>query len=100
MIPTDFIIQETTKELPEIYYDQTELKHKNERKIYYNIKLIWNPNKNYTNYPLYCYFKTNVKIGAPILIHATFDLSDDRNSIEKTARNEFLINETCLNTKN
>lgn len=97
MIPTDFIIQETTKELPEIYYDQTELKHKNERKIYYNIKLIWNPNKNYTNYPLYCYFKTNVKIGAPILIHATFDLSDDRNSIEKTARNEFLINETCLN---
>ncbi len=97
MVQSDFIIQETTNELPEIYYDQTELKHKNERKIYYNIKLIYKPNKDYTNYPLYCYFKTNVKIGSPILIHATFDLSDDRNSIEKTERNKFLINEICLN---
>lgn len=66
----------------------------------YNIKLIWNPDKNYSDYPLYCYFRTNVKIGSPILIHAGFDLSDDRNSIKDTRRNKFLVKEICSSFEN
>lgn len=91
----NIIFEEKIKELPDNYYEEEELKNKVKQKIYYSIKLIWNPEKNYKDFPLYTYFRTNVKIGSPILIHAGFDLSDDRNSIEKTKRNEFLIDEIC-----
>lgn len=96
----ELIIEEKTEELPEKYYEKEELESKEKRKIYYNIKLIWNPKRDYENYPLYCYFKTNVKIGSPVLIHAGFDLSDDRNSIEDTQRNKFLVEEICKSFEN
>lgn len=89
------LTKEITEKLPDIYYEKEELENKSKREIFYNIKLVWNPNKNYKDFPLYTYFRTNVKIGSPILIHAGFDLSDDRNSIEITERNNFLVNEIC-----
>lgn len=96
-----FICEEIPPQLlPEEYYEKEELENKDKRKIFYNIKLIWNPDKNYSDYPLYCYFRTNVKIGSPILIHAGFDLSDDRNSIKNTERNKFLVKEICSSCEN
>jgi len=86
--------------LPEEYYEKEELENKNKRKIFYNIKLVWNPDKDYSDYPLYCYFRTNVKIGSPVLIHTGFDLSDDRNSIKDTDRNRFLVKEICSSLEN
>ncbi len=41
---------------------------------------------------LYSYFKTDVKLGFPALIHGTFELTSDRNSLQKKSRvNEQLI---------
>lgn len=93
--PNNILTIEITEKLPEDYYEKEELENKSEREIFYNIKLVWNQNKNYKDFPLYTYFRTNVKIGSPILIHAGFDLSDDRNSIENTKRNRFLVDEIC-----
>ena len=91
----NIVIKEITEKLPDIYYEKEELENKAKRELSYNIKLVWNPSKNYKDFPLYTYFRTNVKIGSPILIHAGFDLSDDRNNIEITKRNKFLVEEIC-----
>lgn len=41
---------------------------------------------------MYSYFKTDVKLGFPALIHGTFELTSDRNSLQKKSRvNEQLI---------
>lgn len=57
----------------------------------YEIKIALNNdldiNKNY----LYSYFKTKIKIPIHWHIHATFDLNSERNEINETAKNTFLV---------
>lgn len=60
---------------------------------FYEIKLALKDNLNDENSWLYSYFRTRIKSHFPFLIHATFDLTLDRNSLTESPKNETVINE-------
>lgn len=45
--------------------------------------LAYDPTGEHQGEVLYSYFKTDVKLGFPALIHGTFELTSDRNSLQK-----------------
>jgi uncharacterized protein DUF3883 len=61
----------------------------------YELKLAWNENLDDNKHLLYSYFKTNVRLSFPALIHGTFELNDNRNYLIKDTEehNKFLLEE-------
>lgn len=60
---------------------------------YYQLKLAVSESMN-TEYPyLFTYFPTDIKLDFPYIIHGTFDLDQTRNTLNKTARNEEVLQE-------
>lgn len=49
----------------------------------YEFIIAYDPDDRHQGEVLYSYFKTDVKLGFPALIHGTFDLTSDRNSLQK-----------------
>ena len=49
----------------------------------YEFVIAYDPNGNHSGEVLYSYFKTDVKMVFPALIHGTFELTSDRNSLQK-----------------
>lgn len=56
----------------------------NEKK--YEFIIAYDPTEERTGEVLYSYFKTDVKMGFPALIHGTFELTSDRNSLQKQSQ--------------
>lgn len=44
---------------------------------------------------LFSYFKTQIEFPVPALVHGTFDLSADRNHLNKTYLNQVVLEEVC-----
>lgn len=61
----------------------------------YDIRIAVNDQLDDDINKLFSYFKTKVTFSFPALIHATFDLSGDRNSIVNTKSNHFIISKVC-----
>jgi len=60
---------------------------------YYQLKLAVSESMN-TDYPyLFTYFPTKIELDFPYIIHGTFDLDQTRNTLNKTARNEKVLQE-------
>lgn len=58
----------------------------------YEFIIAYDPSGEHQGEVLYSYFKTDVKLGFPALIHGTFELTSDRNSLQKqSAVNKQLI---------
>lgn len=58
----------------------------------YEFIVAYDPSGERQGEVLYSYFKTDVKLGFPALIHGTFELNSDRNSLQKNSRiNQQLI---------
>ena len=49
----------------------------------YEFVIAYDPKGNHSGEVLYSYFKTDVKMVFPALIHGTFELTSDRNSLQK-----------------
>lgn len=49
----------------------------------YEFILAYDPSGEHQGEVLYSYFKTDIRIGFPALIHGTFELTSDRNSLQK-----------------
>ena len=49
----------------------------------YEFIIAYDPTGEHTGEVLYSYFKTDVKLNYPALIHGTFELTSDRNSLQK-----------------
>lgn len=49
----------------------------------YEFIIAYDPSGEHQGEVLYSYFKTDVKLGFPALIHGTFELTSDRNSLQK-----------------
>lgn len=60
---------------------------------YYQLKLAVSESMN-TDYPyIFTYFPTKIELDFPYIIHGTFDLDQTRNTLNKTARNEKVLQE-------
>ena len=55
----------------------------NEKDRDYEFIVAYDPSGKHTSEVLYSYFKTDVKLAFPALIHGTFELTSDRNSLQK-----------------
>lgn len=51
----------------------------------YEFIIAYDPSGEHWGEVLYSYFKTDIKLGFPALIHGTFDLTSDRNSLQKAS---------------
>ena len=56
----------------------------------YEFIVAYDPSGEHQGEVLYSYFKTDVKLGFPALIHGTFELNSDRNSLQKNSRNAIM----------
>ena len=61
------------------------IKDENDKKKDYEFIIAYDPSGEHQGEVLYSYFKTDVKLGYPALIHGTFDLKSDRNSLQKNS---------------
>lgn len=59
------------------------IKDENDTDKDYEFIIAYDPSGEHQGEVLYSYFKTDVKLGFPALIHGTFDLTSDRNSLQK-----------------
>jgi len=59
----------------------------------YELKIAYSNKLDDSKNILYSFFRTNVKFPFPALIHGTFDLGENRNSLNKSDENNFLIGE-------
>lgn len=59
----------------------------------YELKIALSKNLDDSSTRLYSYFRTKISFNFPALIHGTFDLSGDRNTIMDTKVNHYLIDE-------
>ena len=68
------------------------VKDENDNDKDYEFIVAYDPSGEHQGEVLYSYFKTDVKLGFPALIHGTFELNSDRNSLQKNSRiNQQLI---------
>lgn len=49
----------------------------------YEFTVAYDPERKHTGEVLYSYFKTDIKMHYPALIHGTFELTSDRNNLQK-----------------
>lgn len=68
-------------------------KHNNKS---YNVKAAWRDDcKPLSENRLYCFFRTKISMPINVLVHATFDLTADRNSLVESDDNVFILNILC-----
>ncbi len=58
---------------------------------FYQLKLALKDDLNDNNNFLYSYFKTDIYIDFPYIIHGTFDLDQTRNRLNDTAKNKYVL---------
>ncbi len=73
-------------ELPSEYQDK-----KNNTKESYSLKIAITNNLNDDYKRLFNYFPTKVKIDLPCIIHGTFDISSNRDHLNQSKKNDFII---------
>lgn len=66
-----------------IYKKTGVIVDENEENKNYEFIIAYDPSGEYSGEVLYSYFKTDVKLVFPALIHGTFELTSDRNSLQK-----------------
>jgi len=71
--------------LPEIYQNQQGITEN------YQIRIAVPRNKTKSFYKLYSFFATNIKLSFPYIIHATFDLDQNRKHLENSDKNKFVV---------
>lgn len=57
----------------------------------YHIRLAVPRNKPKSSYKLYSFFATNISLNFPYIIHATFDLDQNRKHLENSDKNKFVV---------
>jgi hypothetical protein len=60
------------------------------KNVKYNYAIVWQNDLTNTGY-FYNYFPTDVETNLPCIIHATFDLTNNRKEINKTAANKHIL---------
>lgn len=66
-----------------LYKRTGTIKDENSNDKDYEFIIAHDPSGEHQGEVLYSYFKTDVKLGFPALIHGTFELTSDRNSLQK-----------------
>ena len=62
----------------------------------YDVKAAWRDDCNpLSDNRLYCYFRTKIPMPINVLVHATLDLTADRNSLVESDDNVFILNILC-----
>lgn len=62
----------------------------------YNVKAAWRDDcKPLSDNRLYCFFRTKIPMPINVLVHATLDLTADRNSLVESDDNVFILNILC-----
>lgn len=75
-----------------LYKQNGTIKDENNKEKDYEFIIAYDSSVEHQGEVLYSYFKTDVKLGFPALIHGTFELTSDRNSLQKqSAVNKQLI---------
>ena len=59
----------------------------------YELMVAYNPNLDDQKNVLYSFFKTDIRMPFPALLHGTFELSSNRNQLVRSKANEHLISE-------
>jgi hypothetical protein len=57
----------------------------------WEVKTAINSNLHYTDSKLFCFFPTDIRLSFPFLIHATFELDQNRNQITKNKSNKEVV---------
>lgn len=82
-------------EIWDVYQNEGVLpeKYKNQQGISenYQIRIAVPRNKTKSFYKLYSFFATNVNLYFPYIIHATFDLDQNRKHLENSDKNKFVV---------
>ena len=76
------------QELPEEYQDKAKQEHE-----FYQIKLAVSSEFKSSDSMLYSFFPTNIKLGQPYILHATFDLDSTRNQLVDSDKNRYILNQ-------
>jgi len=61
----------------------------------FDISIAYKPDMSVEPGFLFSYFKTEVPMPFPMLVHATFDLDASRNHLNQTARNRMVLEKIC-----
>ena len=79
----------------DIYQDEDQMperfQNENSIKENYQIRIAVPRIKPKAKYKLYSFFSTNITLDFPYLIHATFDLDQNRKHLENSKKNEFVV---------
>lgn len=82
-------------EVWDVYQDEDVLpeKYQNQQGITenYQIRIAVPRNKTKSFYKLYSFFATNINLYFPYIIHATFDLDQNRKHLENSDKNKFVV---------
>ncbi|AIZ42709.1 DUF3883 domain-containing protein [Cellulophaga baltica] len=90
-------IQKITNDVEvwDVYQDEGVLpeKYQNHQGITenYQIRIAVPRNKTKSFYKLYSFFATNINLYFPYIIHATFDLDQNRKHLENSDKNKFVV---------
>lgn len=82
---TSWRIFKETGELPD------RLKTETTKQFEYDLRIAISKNMDDNINRLFCYFKTEVNLPFPAIIHGTFELDGNRNHLTETKINEFLL---------
>lgn len=75
-----------------LFKEKGSVTDENGRDKDYEFIIAYDPERKHTGEVLYSYFKTDIKMKFPALIHGTFELTSDRNRLQKgSAVNSSLI---------
>ncbi len=90
-------IQKITNDVEtwDVYQDEDRLpdKYQNQQGIIenYQIRIAVPRNETKNLYKLYSFFATNINLHFPYIIHATFDLDQNRKHLENSDKNKFVV---------
>jgi hypothetical protein len=62
----------------------------------YTVAVAYKPDMSVKPDVLYSFFKTKVSFPVPALVHGTFDLDANRNHLNESMLNQFVLEEACL----
>lgn len=85
----EWFIFEEERELPQEFADSDK-----EEKEFYQIKVAVEKEFKQSSPYLYSFFPTNIILQQPYVLHATFDLDSNRNQINNSRKNKFLLERT------
>ncbi len=87
IVETKDLIKQTAESAGWKLYKKTgEIKDENGKDKTYEFIIAYDPSGRRKGSVLYSYFKTDVSLGFPALIHGTFELTSDRNSLQKQSK--------------